>query len=406
MSKSDFFASFIIIITLTIKSHGIDSDYFDIDGQEENRKEVTHPISQEQVLNYGQHYSVESENQTQIFTNDYYEDPDDYEIVINKSEDDNLQNVSHLRRQNDNETRSEITKQTEQDKDYYNNTTTENYKKPMTKQTFINPLYDEYEDSYTSTLKLFRHQSHTSIRRVNNFQETSEQQPNLLNKFYDVKPKTIRPSKKRLNYENKQNSEGLRKVWYILEEHSCELDSPLIYGSVPAQDGNNIFKIHNEGIVNISISAETPQRSRKPAVSLYPVNRWCNMPPCYADHTLCQYNDNKYSSLCEPKYYVHVLSPHERGMMVNMMNSMRNRVASGLVKKYKHLPTAANMNQLLYDIDLENMALSWLFQCKPGPAPCVAMDGPVSQLECTKRVQNCCYGRNRLFKTKDKSEIW
>lgn len=184
-----------------------------------------------------------------------------------------------------------------------------------------------------------------------------------------------------------------RDIWYVPENTPC-WDLPILYGELGHTSRTSKVFVMYPGILNNVIEAN--EKSSKPSGHLYVsisqiANKWCSEGPCYGDHTMCLFSDKTNSKLCKNGYKVSTPTMVEQIGLVNTVNSMRNRVASGDSDIYNHLPTAADMNQLIYDFDLESMASAWLHQCLPGPAVCSALEGNyVTQLECTKFAKYCC----------------
>lgn len=183
-------------------------------------------------------------------------------------------------------------------------------------------------------------------------------------------------------------------VWYVPENCPC-WELPILYAE-PGQSmsSTDVFLMYQGTLKNVEEKVENHSHTNKP---LYvPVsqtmNKWCAVGPCYGDHTLCLFPERINSKLCRNDYIVSTPTMIEQIGLVNTVNSMRNRVANGETAQYKHLPKAADMNQIIYDLDLESMAENWLHQCLPGPAACSALDEKyVTQLECTKHARHCCF---------------
>ncbi|XP_022832004.1 uncharacterized protein LOC111360335 [Spodoptera litura] len=182
-------------------------------------------------------------------------------------------------------------------------------------------------------------------------------------------------------------------VWYVPENCPC-WELPILYAeSGQIMSNTDVFLMYQGILKNVE---EKLEKSKTPSKPLYvPVsqnmNKWCAVGPCYGDHTLCLFPERINSKLCRNGYVVSTPTMIEQIGLVNTVNSMRNRVANGETGQYKHLPKAADMNQIIYDLDLESMAVNWLHQCLPGPAACSALDeNYVTQLECTKHARHCC----------------
>ncbi|XP_046964117.1 uncharacterized protein LOC124533006 [Vanessa cardui] len=182
-------------------------------------------------------------------------------------------------------------------------------------------------------------------------------------------------------------------VWYVPQEFPC-WELPILYGELGTKKKkSDVFLIYGGNLINVIDPWTTVQSKFKASDPLmsHSINKWCEVEPCYGDHTLCLFSNNGISNICDKNFKVLVPSILDQLTIISTINAMRNRVANGLAKRYTHLPTAANMKQITYDYDLEKMAEAWLSQCLPGAAPCSALDGNiVSQLECTKYMKYCC----------------
>lgn len=221
--------------------------------------------------------------------------------------------------------------------------------------------------------------------------ETENTHPKVSIDFYNLVPAVS---------VNKDNDDAFSNysvldsnVWYVPEITQC-WELPMLHGELgQAKKSNEVFLMYSGELKNV---IETTNEPSQPSRPLYiPVsqtmNKWCAAGPCYGDHTLCLFSDRSNSQLCRPGYVVSTPSMIEQIGLVNTINSMRNRIANGETDIYPHLPKAADMNQLIYDFDLESMAAAWLHQCLPGPASCSALEGTyVTQLECTKYARHCC----------------
>ncbi|XP_030021896.2 uncharacterized protein LOC115441305 [Manduca sexta] len=187
-------------------------------------------------------------------------------------------------------------------------------------------------------------------------------------------------------------------VWYVPEQYPC-WDLPVLYAQLgKRRRSSEVFLVYSGSLRNVIDEGDSdlplPKSFNVPAEQT--LNKWCAVSPCYGDHTLCVFADKTISHICDKGYQVLVPNMVEQIALVNTVNSMRNRVANGVADRYKHLPTAANMEQIIYDFDLEKMSKAWLRQCLPGPAPCSALDGNyVTQLECTKYAELCCVASYR-----------
>ncbi|XP_028035287.1 uncharacterized protein LOC114246791 [Bombyx mandarina] len=182
-------------------------------------------------------------------------------------------------------------------------------------------------------------------------------------------------------------------VWYVAEDYPC-WNLPILYGKLPERKrASSVFFTKGQLLENvIDDGLQIPHDSISYTRWRYQrSNKWCQDEPCYGDHTLCLFPIKKNSAMCDKNYAVVAPNNNERIVLVNTLNSMRNEIARGTSKDYKHLPTAANMKQIMYDQDLEKMAKAWLQQCLPGHPPCSALGSNyVTQLECTRYGNDCC----------------
>lgn len=248
----------------------------------------------------------------------------------------------------------------------------------------------------------------TNFKTTTDFNRVDEDDTDKLSiDFYNVMPATT------VSNDNEgvgSNSFTNNNIWYVPENSPC-WDLPILYGEMKSNrllDGtpldSQVFLMYPGTLKNVR---ETKEEQIQPTRSLsipmsQTMNKWCAAGPCYGDHTMCLFSEKTNSKLCRNGYTVTTPTMVEQIGLVNTVNSMRNRIANGETLKYKHLPKAANMNQLIYDFDLESMAVAWLHQCLPGPAACSALDGNyVTQLECTKHAQHCCISS---FKTERASK--
>ncbi|XP_045771108.1 uncharacterized protein LOC123871373 [Maniola jurtina] len=190
------------------------------------------------------------------------------------------------------------------------------------------------------------------------------------------------------------------KTWYVPQDFPC-WDLPILYGELGAKKKKyDVFLIYGGNLVNVIESSTEMTKSYKPVEPpiSHVINKWCEVEPCYGDHTLCLFPSPVISNICDKEYKVYVPNILDQSTLVNTINTMRNHVANGVSKKYSHLPSAANMKQITYDYDLEDMAQAWLRQCLPGSAPCSGLDGNlVSHLECTKYAKYCCSHSSKSF---------
>ncbi|XP_052739098.1 uncharacterized protein LOC112050008 [Bicyclus anynana] len=196
------------------------------------------------------------------------------------------------------------------------------------------------------------------------------------------------------------NRQTFNNTWYVPQDFPC-WELPILYGELGSKKKKeNIFLIHGGNLVNVketTIEKLTNYKPVEPPISRV-VNKWCEVEPCYGDHTLCLFPKIVISNICDKEYKVHVPSILDQAAVVNTINTMRNHIANGVSKRYSHLPSAANMKQITYDYDLEEMAQAWLRQCLPGSAPCSALDeNLVAHLECTKYAKYCCPKNSKSF---------
>lgn len=217
--------------------------------------------------------------------------------------------------------------------------------------------------------------------------------------FFNLAPAAVMPETNQNDFPNKQQ-------WYVPEIYPC-WELPVLYGELGKglRTWKELFIIKRATLKNVIILAPKKMHKAKyyelPAATAY--NKWCEVEPCYGDHTLCLFSDNTVSKICDSNYRVKEPTILEQIALVNTVNAMRNRVAIGAAEEYIHLPTASNMKQIMYDYDLEKMAAAWLRQCLPGPPPCSALDGHyVTQLECTKYANLCCVKSYKMGVTTSK----
>ncbi|KAL4711793.1 hypothetical protein ACJJTC_005962 [Scirpophaga incertulas] len=209
---------------------------------------------------------------------------------------------------------------------------------------------------------------------------------------YNVKPAAIMP----LTHKTVTTEQS--DVWYIPENYAC-WRLPFLYGELGMKRySDDIFTIYRsmlKNVINMHDIKSTPNHEEVVAPILQTFNKWCGIEPCYGDHILCLFTNNVKSKLCDRSYKVFTPTMFEQIALVNTINAMRNRIATGVSDEYPHLPPAANMNQIMYDNDLEKMSRAWLNQCLPGPAPCAALNNKlVTHLECTRYARYCCIDDN------------
>lgn len=216
-----------------------------------------------------------------------------------------------------------------------------------------------------------------------------------LAEFFNLEPaagvlKYKKPTKESVNRD---------KVWYVPEKYPC-WELPIIYGELGRKKRvSEIFLVYFSRLKNViddSPKIEPVSRKYFIADAAKLVNKWCAVSPCYGDHTLCLFAPKTYSRVCDKEYKVYSPTMSEQMALVSTLNSMRNSVARGTAEEYIHLPTAANMKQMIYDFDLEEMAEVWLRQCLPGVAPCSSLNNEyIIQLECTKYAEYCCFNTQK-----------
>ncbi|XP_026332603.1 uncharacterized protein LOC113239725 [Hyposmocoma kahamanoa] len=184
-----------------------------------------------------------------------------------------------------------------------------------------------------------------------------------------------------------------KESWYVPETYPC-WELPLLYGEIVKKNISEVFTSYPLFLKNVIDDHPDVQRRRDRLqnITYNRASKWCSILPCHGDHTLCLYPTDRYSVICNSFYKVYTLRPMQQVALVNTINAMRNLVAQGTPDEYPYLPPAANMKQIIYNIDLEEMADRWLKQCLPGPAPCLSLESKlVSQLECFKRIESCCW---------------
>lgn len=228
---------------------------------------------------------------------------------------------------------------------------------------------------------------------IKNTSETKRQNQSDISKLQHVRFYNLEPAVTHITNIEKSKVLLRDNVWYVPQEFPC-WELPVIYGEMRnKKKKSEIFLIYGgklDNVIDNWTEAQNLYKVGDPPIS-HIFNKWCRLQPCYADHTLCLFPSPEVSNICDKGYKVLVPTVLDQITIIRTINSMRNRVAHGLVNKYSHLPTAANMKQINYDYDLEKIAEAWLRQCLPGAAPCSALDGlMVSQLECTKYMKYCC----------------
>ncbi|KAM3963972.1 uncharacterized protein ACR2FA_002006 [Aphomia sociella] len=233
-------------------------------------------------------------------------------------------------------------------------------------------------------------QRSASISLINNTKNVSLYESS--HKIYYADFFNLKPAAGKVRFVNKSKSLQ-NNIWYVPEKYPC-WDLPVLYGKLDKKsNASDVFLLYANLLKNV-IDNETAEsllsKSYDHSIS-QAYNKWCTVQPCYADHTLCLFPDKINSKLCDMGYKVEKPTTLQQIAFVNTLNSMRNRIANGVSKEYPNLPSAANMKQIMYDLDLEKIAQAWLHQCLPGPTPCSALDGNYTiSLECTKSAENCC----------------
>ncbi|XP_072934715.1 uncharacterized protein [Epargyreus clarus] len=260
-------------------------------------------------------------------------------------------------------------------------------------------IFKEYEYMYDDDTKPYMLRQHSQnteqVKETNNL-DNSKKLP--LTDFYNLEPAI---SHLNLSYNHSEND----NVWYIQDDLPC-WDLPLLYGELSKKKKySEVFTMRGGELKNVIVNDSSVEwfSSVNKRVTSPPTytNKWCMVEPCYGDHTLCLFSRKTSSSLCNKNYEVIVPSILEHTALVNTINSMRNKIANGESHRYSYLPPAANMKQIIYDYDLEEIAAVWLHQCLPGSAPCSALDGSfVTQLECTKYAKYCCKNPHKAHFTK------
>lgn len=262
------------------------------------------------------------------------------------------------------------------------------------------PGYDYADDVTTSHEQLrFDNSSDESDNTTEPIDESTDDHVNAtynnsikyLADFFNLDPASSKVDIKNGLLKNYKGSEYL---WYVPEKLPC-WNLPVVVGRLSKRRSmSGVFRVYSDRLTDVLPIGD--QGSLRPRYYLVPshrktANKWCNNAPCFGDHSLCIFSDKTFSKICDVGYHISRPSKLEKISIVNTINSMRNSIASGSVEIYRHLPTAADMQQILYDTDLEEMALAWLRQCLPGIDPCSSLsDEYVTQLECTKCAENCC----------------
>ncbi|CAB3246237.1 unnamed protein product [Arctia plantaginis] len=262
------------------------------------------------------------------------------------------------------------------------------YNEPVTVRQILRQQKDKFKNDLLKSNKT----TETNISKSDYV--TSEK---LVVDFYNLQPatppnETENEETGKLGYYYDIQKYVNDSVWYVPENLPC-WDLPILYAELGQKKKEGVFLTYGGSLKNVVEKYEAEKLANKkfniPISQI--LNKWCASDPCYGDHTLCLFSDSTNSKLCVSGYEVLSPSMGERIALVNTVNSMRNRIATGVTDLYKHLPTATDMNQLIYDFDLQTMAEAWLRQCLPGPSTCSSLEGNyVAQLECTKYTDLCC----------------
>ncbi|KAH9641474.1 hypothetical protein HF086_006090 [Spodoptera exigua] len=280
-----------------------------------------------------------------------------------------------------------------------------------------NDFVPEYESKMNKTIKdIFEEfgrqsgESRAALPILHDQNITTENQTNTILKliisknFTDIKSDAEKlpldfynliPASNLLNdtYSNISTFNIPENIWYVPENCPC-WKLPILYAKTgQVMSSTDVFLMNQGTLKNVEENLKEQNQSSRPHFGpvTQNMNKWCAVGPCYGDHTLCLFSERVNSKLCKNGYIVSTPTTIEQIGLVYTVNSMRNSVANGASEQYKHLPKAADMNQIMYDLDLESMAVHWLHQCLPGPAACSALDGHyVTQLECTKYARHCC----------------
>lgn len=247
--------------------------------------------------------------------------------------------------------------------------------------------YDYKEDENEDSYQPLRYKTSFDISDTKTSTITYNVTSN--SKFFNLEPA--------IDFDNESENVLTNKVdediWYVPYEFPC-WELPTLYGELGIKKKkSDVFLIYGGKLMNVIGPSSKTKSHYKADDPFIPntINKWCEVEPCYGDHTLCLFPNKHISNICDKEYKIIVPSTIEQFTITNTLNSMRNRVANGLASKYSHLPTAANMVQVTYDYDLEKISEAWLRQCLPGAPPCSALDGDIAtQLECTKYMKYCC----------------
>ncbi|CAG9559104.1 unnamed protein product [Danaus chrysippus] len=255
--------------------------------------------------------------------------------------------------------------------------------------------HDDYADHKVNEPPILRNEDNPDkwVHNMSKMKDSMKTDALSYGIFYNLEPAA---DKDLLKGQNKRN---FTNIWYVPQDLPC-WELPLVYGELgERKDKSKVFLTYNGKLINVYdpwIEARPKFKVTDAPISHF-VNKWCGVQPCFGDHTLCLFPNKDISNVCDKGYTVKTPNILDQSNIINTINTMRNRIANGLSIKYAHLPTAANMKQIIYDYDLQKISEAWLRQCLPGAAPCSALDGKsVTQLECTKYSKFCCL---KYFKT-------
>lgn len=187
-----------------------------------------------------------------------------------------------------------------------------------------------YDDNTES--KILRHDNASKPEKQQTLNETEAQVQKLKEhsiKFYNLEPAAA------WDVFNDTPSDSDEKVWYVPENYPC-WELPLLYGELGQRKRTSeVFLILGGRLKNVFDPGYSEKVYKTPKASTdYIPNRWCGVQPCYGDHTLCLFPGENLSKLCEKGYNVEVPSILDQISIVNTINSMRNRVASGVSERY------------------------------------------------------------------------
>lgn len=395
-----------LLIFIIVECRCVSVDYFlgkDPEPQENNENgTLSKPVTDEHQTNHRKNLNdSSSENASQCKEIDYGQ----YE-GLSEIEEDMANKAFESKLPNDMSNEYFDTKSDEVEVGYDPNLILRHSSHDVSKKKLLHDVSKDYvynyEDSQSATLKVLRDkndsiesQTEFDFNKIVILKNSKTENENTRDKvsidFYNLVPAV---SVNKDNDDTFSNYSALdNNVWYVPETTQC-WELPMLHGELGnAKKTGEVFLMYSGELRNVIESNNEPSQPSRP---LYipisqTMNKWCAAGPCYGDHTLCLFSDRSNSQLCLSGYVVSTPSMIEQIGLVNTVNSMRNRIANGETDLYPHLPKAADMNQLIYDFDLESMAAAWLHQCLPGPASCSALEGNyVTQLECTKYARHCC----------------